>query len=168
METSICGVEIIDRVNSEIVLLQKNVAFSEFYIEKARLQSFDGWSKTLKQTPEQLSAAGFFYTLKDDRVICFCCGGGLHTWVEQDDPWEQHALYYGSCEYLQLMKGREFITSVQKTFIKIYSEIFETKPNEDRWYFDENSKIYHLSNDIIVNIEPITKPIHEMDIDIVD
>lgn len=130
------------------------------------MQSFDVWPKTLKQTPEQLSAAGFFYTHKHDRVICICCGGGLHSWEEDDDPWEQHALHYGTCEYLQLVKGLEYIVSVKGKFCKIHNELYESKPNEyDGWFFDENSELYHLFNN---NGEPITKPINEMDIDLVD
>lgn len=69
--------------------------FPEYAIEMDRLQSFNEWPKSMKQKPEQLSDAGFFYTQKGDRVICFSCGGGLREWEEDDDdPWEQHALWY--------------------------------------------------------------------------
>lgn len=50
--------------------------FPEFEEKKARLQSYKNWPKNLKQEPEQLSEAGFFYTQRRDRVICFDCGGG--------------------------------------------------------------------------------------------
>lgn len=108
--------EIIDILDCDLPTLQKRADFVEFYLESARLQTFDGWPKTLKQTPEQLSAAGFFYTQKDDRVICFCCGGGLHAWQEQDDPWEQHALHHDACEYLQSVKGSEYIAAIKAKF----------------------------------------------------
>lgn len=78
--------------------------FPEFECTTSRLETFIGWPKSVKQTPEQLSEAGFFYTQKEDRVICFSCGGGLYKWTEKDDPWEQHALHYNKCVYLQLKK----------------------------------------------------------------
>jgi baculoviral IAP repeat-containing protein 7/8 len=59
--------------------------------------------------PQILSDAGFYYTGKGDKVCCFSCGGGLKDWEENDEPWEQHAMWYGKCEYLKLMKGADFI-----------------------------------------------------------
>lgn len=86
----------------------RDVKFPEFITVSARLQSFQNWPKSLEQKPKELSVAGFFYTQKGDRVICFSCGGGLCDWEKQDDPWEQHALHHSQCEYLQLVKGPEY------------------------------------------------------------
>jgi len=96
----------------------KHPDFPEYAIETARLRSFDEWPKTMKQKPDQLSDAGFFYTQKGDRVICFSCGGGLRDWDEQDDPWEQHALWYSKCDYLRLIKGPQYIEAVKAKFNK--------------------------------------------------
>lgn len=84
----------------------------EYAIESARLRSFDDWPKTMKQKPKELSDAGFFYTMKGDRVKCFSCGGGLRDWDENDVPWEQHAQWFGHCQYLQLIKGQEYVDEV--------------------------------------------------------
>lgn len=92
--------------------------YPEYAIETARIRSFDDWPKTLKQKPKQLSDAGFFYTQKGDRVICFSCGGGLRDWDENDDPWEQHALWFSKCEYLQLIKGQDYIDRVKTDQVK--------------------------------------------------
>ncbi|XP_055325624.1 death-associated inhibitor of apoptosis 1 [Sitodiplosis mosellana] len=100
----------------------KHPDFPEFAIETARLRSFDEWPKTMKQKPKQLSDAGFFYTQKGDRVICFSCGGGLRDWDEQDDPWEQHALWYSKCDYLRLVKGPEYIEAVKAKFAQAQNE----------------------------------------------
>lgn len=81
----------------------------EFAVEAKRIESFEDWPKTMRQKPQQLSDAGFYYTGKGDRVSCFSCGGGLKDWEENDDPWEQHAMWYGKCEYLKLMKDADFI-----------------------------------------------------------
>lgn len=106
-------------VEYEFQTFRRRPEFPEFAIELARLRSFDEWPKTMKQKPEQLSDAGFFYTQKSDRVICFSCGGGLREWDEEDDPWEQHVLWYEGCNYLRLIKGPEFIAAVKEKFSKI-------------------------------------------------
>lgn len=106
-----------DIMEYESPILSVRPAFHEYYIENARLQTFIEWPKTLTQTAEQLCSAGFFYTQKEDRVICFCCGGGLYNWESGDEPWEQHALYYGHCNYLQVMKGPDYVASIQEKFL---------------------------------------------------
>lgn len=30
----------------------------------------------------------------EDKVVCFCCNGGLAVWQPEDDPWEEHAKYF--------------------------------------------------------------------------
>ncbi|XP_037908821.1 death-associated inhibitor of apoptosis 1-like isoform X2 [Hermetia illucens] len=88
----------------------------EYAIETARLRSFAEWPRTMKQKPEQLADAGFFYTGIGDRVKCFSCGGGLKDWDESDDPWEQHALWLGNCHFLKLNKTQKYIDSVIAKF----------------------------------------------------
>lgn len=89
-------------------------AFPEFAVETNRVASYTDWPKFLKQRPQDLSDAGFYYSGKGDRVCCFSCGGGLKDWEEGDSPWEQHAMWYGNCEYLKLMKGKCFIDQMAK------------------------------------------------------
>ena len=88
--------------------------FPEFAVEINRIASYTDWPKFLKQRPQDLSDAGFYYSGKGDRVCCFSCGGGLKDWEEGDSPWEQHAMWYGNCEYLKLMKGKCFIDQMAK------------------------------------------------------
>lgn len=116
-------------VEYEFQTFRRRPEFPEFAIELARLRSFDEWPKTMKQKPEQLSDAGFFYTQKSDRVICFSCGGGLREWDEEDDPWEQHVLWYEGCNYLRLIKGPEFIAAVKEKFSKIEKSNGNSEPS---------------------------------------
>lgn len=88
---------------------QKLPEYPNYAIEAKRLESYEDWPKFMKQKPKELSDAGFFYTGKSDRVKCFSCGGGLKDWEAEDQPWEQHAMWYSKCEYLKLMKGEEYI-----------------------------------------------------------
>jgi baculoviral IAP repeat-containing protein 7/8 len=84
----------------------------EFANKVHRFQSYDDWPKTLRSKAEQLTEAGFYYTGCGDRVICFSCGGGLRDWEINDDPWEQHALWYANCQYLKVVKGSEYIKKI--------------------------------------------------------
>jgi E3 ubiquitin-protein ligase XIAP len=86
----------------------------EYMLDSKRLESYTDWPKTMKQKPKDLSDAGFYYTGKGDRVMCFSCGGGLKDWEVDDDPWEQHAMWYSNCSYVKLIKGPEFISQVIK------------------------------------------------------
>ncbi|GBP63407.1 Death-associated inhibitor of apoptosis 1 [Eumeta japonica] len=44
--------------------------------------------------PEDLADAGFFYTGRSDKTLCFYCGGGLRDWKDNDNPWEEHAVWF--------------------------------------------------------------------------
>ncbi|XP_023296097.1 death-associated inhibitor of apoptosis 1 [Lucilia cuprina] len=92
--------------------------YPEYAIETARLRTFAEWPRNMKQKPAQLAEAGFFYTGVGDRVKCFSCGGGLKDWDENDEPWEQHALWMGKCRYVKLIKGDTYIETVVNRFKK--------------------------------------------------
>ncbi|KAK7922535.1 hypothetical protein WMY93_009437 [Mugilogobius chulae] len=63
--------------------------------------------------PEVLAKAGFYSTGTGDKVMCFCCGGGLKGWQPGEDPWEEHAKNYPGCRFLLTAKGEEFVNNVQ-------------------------------------------------------
>lgn len=65
--------------------------------------------------PKELAAAGFFHTKRQgDSVTCYVCSAGLRDWDEFDDPWHIHARFFGECEFVRLMKGREYIKSARE------------------------------------------------------
>ncbi|XP_041800037.1 E3 ubiquitin-protein ligase XIAP [Chelmon rostratus] len=76
-----------------------------------RLSSFAGGQHIID--PERLARAGFYSTGTADRVLCFCCGGGLKGWQPEEDPWEEHAKHYPGCSFLLAEKGQEFVNSIQ-------------------------------------------------------
>lgn len=80
--------------------------------EAARLRTFKDWPRSMKQKPEELAEAGFFYTGNGDKTLCFYCDGGLRDWENDDVPWEQHARWFDRCAYVQLVKGREYVQKV--------------------------------------------------------
>lgn len=99
----------------------------KYAVEANRLMSFSDWPKALEQTPSELSKAGFYYTGRGDMVICFSCGGGLKDWIPGDVPWEQHGMFFQNCQYVNLVKGEEFVKHMRE---KLQSE--ENRSEENR------------------------------------
>lgn len=119
--------------------IAKNARYPEYALEANRLDTFSDWPISIKQKPNQLSDAGFFYTGYHDRVVCFSCGGSLSQWEESDDVWEEHGYFYGDrCQYIQLCKGSNFRNLINEKRAKadvesqgeqITEKEEETKPN---------------------------------------
>ncbi|KAE8737641.1 hypothetical protein FOCC_FOCC016894 [Frankliniella occidentalis] len=86
--------------------------------EENRLKTFDGrWPSNAKVTPEALAKAGFYAYGEGDKTICHYCGLGLCNWEEDYEPFVEHALFNPHCNFLILIKGREFIYDVYKTIV---------------------------------------------------
>ncbi|AHH82682.1 IAP-3 [Buzura suppressaria nucleopolyhedrovirus] len=95
------------------VIFAPSPAHPQYATKTARLRTFErNWPCALKQKPEQLADAGFFYTGQGDKTICFFCNGGLKDWEDGDEPWEQHARWFDNCIYVQLVKGRDYVQNV--------------------------------------------------------
>ncbi|AAR28804.1 iap3 [Leucania separata nucleopolyhedrovirus] len=93
--------------------------------EHARLVTYKYWPKSMKQTPQQLAEAGFYYSGTGDQVKCFFCGGGLKDWEPADDPWAQHARWFDRCAYVLTVKGADYVQ-------RIASESVEHKQDEEQ------------------------------------
>lgn len=91
---------------------RQDAAHPSYATRESRLESFSSWPLHIKLRPEILSDAGFYYTGKGDKTVCFQCGGGLKDWEENDDPWKEHARYFSKCTYLIQKMGRDFINEV--------------------------------------------------------
>lgn len=77
--------------------------------EAERLRSYGHWPKMMRQRPQSLSKAGFFYTQTGDRVICFSCGKMFCEWETDQEPWKRHALESVRCEYVKRVRGQDYI-----------------------------------------------------------
>lgn len=84
----------------------------ELASQSSRLRTFRDWPRSMRQKPEDLAEAGFFYTGQSDKTKCFYCDGGLKDWEEDDVPWEQHARWFSRCAYVLLVKGKQFVQMV--------------------------------------------------------
>ena len=102
------------------------------------------WLHDSKPTAETLRAAGLFYigtdlvittvqsgtpstlhiytyinifqllTGRDDRTLCFHCGGGLQDWLDTDDPWSEHVAWFSNCVYIRYIR-REVVPPIKQT-----------------------------------------------------
>lgn len=125
----VCGI-------TAMVVTKKKVKpkFSKFISKEERLKTFKNWPSSMKQTPEELAEAGFFYLGYDDNAVCFYCGLGCKCWKEEDTPWEEHELWSPDCKFL-LFKDYK-----QKNKIKEEDEEKNKKVKEEDEENKENDK----------------------------
>lgn len=76
---------------------------------EARLRTFREWPPALKQQPQELAEAGFYYIGLSDQVKCFYCDGGLRNWQPEDVPWMEHSRWFSKCVFVRLVKGDGFV-----------------------------------------------------------
>lgn len=95
-----------------------NMSSPQHMLYNDRLASYKKrWPQSLKYLSESLSDAGFYYTQKGDEVQCFCCGGLLKNWNDSEQPWEQHAIWFPKCDYLNMVKGSNYIDFIKEKLV---------------------------------------------------
>lgn len=95
-----------------------NPAFTTYSTYQMRLCTFNLWKRACSniRLTREMADAGFFYCGDgyNCNTRCFSCKGILELWEDNDDPWEQHALWFPQCHYLKAARGTDFIQSVRK------------------------------------------------------
>lgn len=94
----------------------------------ARIRTFSQWPFSDIQTPTALATAGFYYLDFNDQVRCFHCNGGLRSWQKDDDPWFEHAKWFPKCQFVQLVKGNEYVGQVKASSKPSLDEAMSTEP----------------------------------------
>ncbi|XP_052807380.1 baculoviral IAP repeat-containing protein 7-A-like [Mya arenaria] len=91
--------------------------FQQYALPSKRLESFKEasvpWPESSPVKIEDMVAAGLVYTGVGDSVRCYHCGGGLRNWEPGDDPMEQHAKWYPTCQHVLITKGKTYIHNVE-------------------------------------------------------
>ncbi|WAR08508.1 BIRC3-like protein [Mya arenaria] len=91
--------------------------FQQYALPSKRHESFTEasvpWPETSPVKVEDLVAAGLVNTGVGDSVRCYHCGGGLRNWETGDDPMEQHAKWYPTCQHVLITKGKTYIHCVE-------------------------------------------------------
>ncbi|KZC11010.1 Apoptosis 2 inhibitor [Dufourea novaeangliae] len=122
---------------------------------EGRLRTFYGWPESLKQTPEILASAGFYYTGLRDLVRCFHCDGALRDWETTDDVWTEHARWFSKCEFVNLIRGQKFIQECIDNRPPLLPSIFEGVPE------DESSDLTEISSTSLCTVPPSTQEVTE-------
>ncbi|KAK3576270.1 hypothetical protein CHS0354_027716 [Potamilus streckersoni] len=91
-----------------------NIRSPQYQAYSVRLASFARWPSNIKQRPEQVADAGFYFTGLQDVVRCFACDGGLKNWDPDDEPWVEHARWFSQCPFVKRVKGQEFVDLVRR------------------------------------------------------
>lgn len=102
-----------------------DIKYPEYKLYCDRVKTFDRWPRGIKQRPDEIAQAGFFYSGKGDEIVCFSCGLGMCQLEPEDNLWVEHKrLLIHACSYLEL--NRELLILNQ---IKYQDYIDSKDPN---------------------------------------
>ncbi|XP_062577371.1 baculoviral IAP repeat-containing protein 3-like [Saccostrea cucullata] len=90
-----------ESANNSNVALSRSVLLINNNRYRDRLDSFRNWPRQITLRPDELSAAGFFYSGCGDRVQCFSCGGQLRGWERDDVPFHRHLRWFPDCSFIK-------------------------------------------------------------------
>lgn len=68
--------------------------------ERDRMKTFKNWTSKHFTNTAWLAAAGFYYFGYKDAVRCAFCNIVLRSWIENEDPYDEHLRWAPSCPYL--------------------------------------------------------------------
>ena len=68
-----------------------------------RIETFSSFPEQIYPRPEELSAAGFWYSGYSDKVVCFFCGLILSRWDSADIALEEHSIHKPECGFLKML-----------------------------------------------------------------
>lgn len=72
----------------------------QFNYERERLKTFENWQVTFI-SPQDMAAAGFYFLEREDIVRCAFCGVEVGSWVEGDDPMDDHKRWSPLCKFMK-------------------------------------------------------------------
>lgn len=85
----------------DIFFISRPPVYKDKITNASRLVTFKDWPIAMKQTPADLTKAGFFYTGFGDRIKCFHCGVEVKNLLPNDDIQERHASMSSKCLFLK-------------------------------------------------------------------
>ena len=136
------------------VISFKYPMYTEYRSVTARMDSYlhYEWPIGLRQTPNSLAEAGFFYFGKSDKVVCYHCGGGLSRWDREDNPWKEHARNFPTCIHLMMQKTAEFINNAQIIYIPTPTYLQTNTNNLLHDNYDTTSKRPEAGSSMVNNL----------------
>ncbi|XP_053383091.1 E3 ubiquitin-protein ligase XIAP-like isoform X2 [Mercenaria mercenaria] len=114
----------VDRIQREIQTAGSSISTGSqlpYKIRSPQYQTMEARLATFKSFPsntgipcQELAAAGLYFTGRGDLCRCFTCDGGLKDWSTGDDPCREHATYFSNCDYINQLKGRDYVITLQQ------------------------------------------------------
>ena len=86
---------------------------ADFVSLDSRLKTFEKWPRK-SPAPNDLARCGFYYLQEEDKTRCFYCGIIVYQWLNEDNPWIEHAIYSNKCPHLLVHRSRP--TETKDTF----------------------------------------------------
>ncbi|XP_053385331.1 E3 ubiquitin-protein ligase XIAP-like isoform X2 [Mercenaria mercenaria] len=115
------GKQEVDRIQAELSTrnlsgsqLPYKIRSPQYQTMEARLATFVSFPGNIGILHQQLAVAGLYFTGQGDLCRCFTCDGGLKDWSAGDDPCKEHATYFPNCDYINQLKGREYVRAMQQ------------------------------------------------------
>nr|QED40024.1 IAP-3 [Spodoptera frugiperda multiple nucleopolyhedrovirus] len=115
-------------------------------VEKRR-QSYQNLPIPLYQDLDDMACAGFYYNRDDSTFVCFQGGCTIVHWERRDDPWREHARWFPNCEYVNYIKGRDFV----QESISLSCVIQSNEQEQQQQQQDEQQQQYAVNNSVAVD-----------------
>lgn len=118
----VCGITQIRRKSK----IEEGIKYPEHKLMQQRIKSFDTWPVGIKQRPQELAEAGFFYSGQSDITLCFSCGVRLSQWEPSDNAWVEHKKHATTdCDFLRINHETVKINEEK------YNEVKKLQKSED-------------------------------------
>ncbi|XP_022249892.1 putative inhibitor of apoptosis isoform X2 [Limulus polyphemus] len=96
-------------------VLNKGYGGKYFSHEQDRLDTFDIWPDNSPVDKFSLAKAGFYYSGREDEVVCFSCGLHLKHWDFSDSPASKHHQASPCCTFVLCTSANFSLLSSQQT-----------------------------------------------------
>ena len=83
------------------------------------LQTFSKNRPSKDVALRETAGAGFYSVGDNDRVVCFCCAGGLKNWEPNENPCYKHAKWYPMSGFAPRCQGAEYVKEVCLKFRRL-------------------------------------------------
>ncbi|CAF1267965.1 unnamed protein product [Adineta steineri] len=100
-----------------VTMIESQMLYPEYpsysKIEK-RIQSFTSdwvYPSGSRLSNQIMAEAGFFY-MGGGSVCCYYCGNKLQNFEPRDCPFEEHATFYPLCDFIQKVRGLDYINRI--------------------------------------------------------
>ena len=121
--------------------------FNSYYAsEETRKNTYKNWPLNVNSI-NSFVKAGFYYIeeANNDLVKCFYCDGGIKNWDPIDDPFDEHARWFPRCNYIQRVKGAEFIEKIKIRY-KDMNSGFDDNYNDTPHYYNKTVGDTNMKN----------------------